>query len=338
MTERSAPAARAPRAVRATVGEDVRRRHAPVHAGSVRAARAASPAATSSGRAAGRVSDRRVMRSGRARSLGRVELVLVERHRHLQQARPSHAVDHRRDGQRRAPGRGAAKLQLPRRAAQRPPWRANRCRRCPATSTRSLTDQLRHLQWLRHARYSRVRISGPFAGHRDGVLDVGGQRTVGGDAPSSRRRARRTSSAPPAITIGSTASTTPGSSTGPRPRRPRFSTSGCSCIARPMPWPLYSHGLPSPADGDDGVDRRTDVFEVPARLHRGDAGGERGLGHLDQPLRLAASICADAHGERRVAVPPVDDRPAVDRTARRRPRGSPARGCRGSARRSPRRR
>src|SRR5437867_9618253 len=41
----------------------------------------------------------------------------------------------------------------------------------------------------------------------------------------------------PIVTIGSTASTMPGRSCGPRPGSPKFGTWGSSCNARPMPWP-----------------------------------------------------------------------------------------------------
>ena len=48
------------------------------------------------------------------------------------------------------------------------------------------------------------------------------------------------------------------------------------------------------------------------RTHGGDGGGERSISGVDQPLRFSFDR-ADAHGEGRIAVPAVDDRPAVDR-------------------------
>src|SRR5262249_867346 len=51
--------------------------------------------------------------------------------------------------------------------------------------------------------------------------------------PSSRIRTSQL----PIVTIGSSASTMPGRSCGPRPGSPKFGTCGSSCRARPMPWP-----------------------------------------------------------------------------------------------------
>ncbi len=55
----------------------------------------------------------------------------------------------------------------------------------------------------------------------------------------------------------------------------------------------------------------TDVGDPTAGLHLGDAGLEAGLGHGDE---LAALLVDLAHrgSEGGVAVPAVDDRPAVD--------------------------
>ena len=47
--------------------------------------------------------------------------------------------------------------------------------------------------------------------------------------------------------MGSTATTRPGFSSGPRPGGPKFWMNGSSCIARPIPWPPYSRTRANPA-------------------------------------------------------------------------------------------
>ena len=67
------------------------------------------------------------------------------------------------------------------------------------------------------------------------------------DQPSSPIR----TSGPPALTIGSIASTVPSSSSGPRPGSPKFGTCGSSCISRPIPWPTRVRITDSPFDSTE---------------------------------------------------------------------------------------
>src|SRR5690606_11644962 len=59
------------------------------------------------------------------------------------------------------------------------------------------------------------------------------------------------------------------------------------------------------------LDRVRDVGDPAAQPGGGDAGPQRGLGDLEQRRDLAGDR-ADGHRDRGVAVPPVDDRTAVD--------------------------
>ena len=73
-------------------------------------------------------------------------------------------------------------------------------------------------------------------GDRDGELEVGGQRVVLRSRRPSRPSPIRTS-APPALTIGSIASTMPSSRLRALPDSPKFGICGSSCMSRPIPWP-----------------------------------------------------------------------------------------------------
>ena len=91
---------------------------------------------------------------------------------------------------------------------------------------------------------------------------------------------------PPAISIGSIASTTPGSSRGPSPAPAAVLDVGvlvhrpADAVAAVVPRAAVAGGA------DHLVDRRADVAKVAAGAHRRDAGGKRLVGDVDQPLRV----------------------------------------------------
>ena len=122
-----------------------------------------------------------------------------------------------------------------------------------------------------------------------------------------QRRARRSrvhhrldGEALPARSVGGPCPACPSSGR----RAPRASP--CRCRGRRTPAPPRTR--PASATRLDGV---ADVGEAAAGDHGLDAGAQRRLGDLEQPLRLVGDL-PDAGGEGGVAVVALDDRPAVD--------------------------
>ena len=96
------------------------------------------------------------------------------------------------------------------------------------------------------------------------------------------------------------------------PGWPQLGTSGSSCMAIPMPWPVYSFTTEKPAASATPWTAAPMSDEPPPGCIGLDAGDQRRLRDVDEPLRLGVDL-PHPGGEGGVAVPALDDRPAVDR-------------------------
>ena len=119
---------------------------------------------------------------------------------------------------------------------------------------------------------------------------------------------------PPSITIGSTATTSPGFISGPRPGAPKFWMNGSSCIARPIPCPPYSRTSVNPAPSATcWIAAPMSESRPPGRITAIAASSASSVTRTEL-LRLGRRrLVPDDHRHGRVALEPFPDRAAVER-------------------------
>ena len=177
---------------------------------------------------------------------------------------------------------------------------------------------------------------GAVVGDGDGVLGVGGEAAVGGDHGPLVVEELGAGAAEADHRLDGVGLAR-ARACGPCPGWPQLGTSGCSCMAMPMPWPVYSFTTEKPAASATPCTAAPMSESRPPGCMASIAGREGRLGDVDQPLRLGVDL-PHPGGEGGVAVPALDDRAAVDGDEVALLEPVRARGCRGRSRRSATRR